>query len=1084
MNKRIVHQVFEHISRQHPEKTAVETDLATLSYSALNEQADRLAALLRQLGLRKDAIAAAFFEQRLFQLFSLLGIFKSGGIYLPLDKKYNRNHWSELYHTIQPQILLTSHDQLELVKGYNIEFGRNIPQLLDLQLNEQQQLVFTLYTFDGNTYVQTALPEFQTGFDAGIHEDDSCYIFFTSGSTGKPKAVLGKHKSLSHYIHWESGEIGVKEKDRFGQIISYSFDASLKDVFMSLINGATLCIPSEAIKADTGLLVSWMRDQQITLMHMVPTMFRIISGFNMEDDSAAAPFPALRAVMMAGEKLYNRDVLKWRRCHGEATAMYNFYGTTESTVLSTFYKIPAILTGNPADVLCVGQPISNTKILILNDRNELCRIDEKGSIYIRTPFLSKGYFKNEEQTAEKFVQNPLTTDAEIVYRTGDYGKYNTDRDVVVIGREDGMVKLNGVRIDVNSIESAILAQGQIDMIKCMIHEEDTTDAALVCFYKSAKLTVDQLRSYCAGHLSQYEQPAIIFQLDHFPVNANGKVDSVALKSSIAERLAQSGDSMEPASAVEEQLADLWKEVLKTERVSLHQGFLSLGGNSIKQFLLNAKIRMKFGVTLTIEELFVNDTIRKQAACIEGYLQTNKKVEDDRIKPVPRNTAGYPVSNEQFRIWAASQSDEASRAHNMSHTYEVHGNFEVSLFIQALMTVVSRHEALRTSFTVNDEGEVVQRVADHIDLDDVFRYVSPDENMDDDKLQGILQSFSGHVFRLSKAPLFRILLIAHGDDRYSLSTLMHHILGDYTSDQIILAELMQLYDAAQRQEPASLREITVHYKDYVHWIRKKMSGGGLTNAQQFWDKHLAGMERVAKWHKEATEPDYTGSFHYHAFKPELMKLISDYCGSTNRNPMSVLAAALGILVHKTSGQQDVVIGIPINLRSHPDLIGQVGLYLNLLPLRIRVQPQTTAGEVLEAAAKDQVQLMEHAFYPLERIIESYEEQQGYLLTDRIDLYLNFINDTGDLHNAVDGLSFHYQERALKMSKFPICFYISNEKTISFKIEYQSQLFDAAGITRLAERFCYCVEQILTDPELEVKGISLVDKKSLPTFSFNI
>lgn len=1085
MNTKVIHSVFEEYAVSHPLKIAIETATETLTYSDLNSQANRLADLLRKKGNGKEDIVATLFDNELLQIFALLGVFKSGSIYLPLDKKYKDNHWSQLYRDMRPVCLLTTVDHLDTVYRYNAIFEYVIPLIVTIEADVKGHLNFTSHQYQSGKYETIALNETFSDLNLELisEGDDANYIFFTSGSTGRPKAVLGQHKSLSHFIHWESKTLEVNGGDRLGQFTSFSFDASLRDVFVPLINGGTICIPSRETKEDSGQLAGWLAEQRITILHTIPTLFRLLIAVGITTPDLHK-YPHLRCVLLAGEKLYHKDITDWRSTYGDGCKLINLYGATESTLVKSFYVVEKELEGRASDVLPVGQPISNTIILILNAEEQLCRVGEVGHIYIRTPFLSKGYFRNEAETAEKFVQNPLITVKDIIYKTGDYGRYDAARNVIVLGREDGIVKLNGVRIDINAIEAVILESGNVDMVKCMVHEAGTLNAALACFYTSASLTEKQLRHYCGQYLSQYESPSIIFRLDEFPMNVNGKTDTVLLKESIGKRLSDTPKGQKPSGVVAQKLSELWEEVLNIEQVSVDESFIALGGNSIRQVFLRSKIRMAFNVQLSFEELFKNDTIIEQAKVISTHLDAELTLKDDHILPLPYQPEGYVLSSEQLRIWVTSQSDEESMAHNMSGAYDIQGDLDVPVLKKALQTIVERHEALRTGFTVNTAGEVVQVIFEGIQVDEVFEYILASESYSEAQLKEDLRKFSSTVFTLSCAPLFRILLIELPGNSFCFSTLMHHIIGDYTSDEVIIRELMELYHAYKNGNSIALNKISVQYKDYASWITGKLAEKSLSAEGGFWNKHLENLRRLPKWYSESQPASLKGAYYSKTLNDELVQGIRTYCAKTNRNLMGVMASALAILIHKTSGQQDIVIGVPVNLRTHPELIGQVGLYLNLLPFRVQIDSQDTLESVLRLTAENQMKLMDHSFYPFDRIVDEFEQHHKFNLIDRIDVYLNFINHTEKGDSGFGNLEINPRDRELKMSKFPICFYVSNhESRISVRVEYQTSVFDQTAVSRLTERFCSCLEQLVKMPEQYIYGVNLISRKSIPTFSLS-
>lgn len=1082
MNKKVIHTVFENTVAKYPANISVKTESRTLSYLKLNEIANKLAHTINSLNIEDKGIISVLFEERLYQLVSLLGIFKSGKVYLPLDSKYQEKHWKEMYK-LAPKVMLTSNLNHDKIKYFNKQLDYQIPFVINLSLDETNDLKITLFKLIKEEYLQEDIHigEKYNNPDFDIDGNDSSYIFFTSGSTGTPKAVLGKHKSLSHFIHWESKELEVNENDRLGQIISYSFDASLKDVFISLINGATLCIPSEDIKQDTLKLTEWILKEKITLMHMVPTMFRLLTGVGIEKEGGIKEFPSLKYILLAGEKLYNKDILNWRKFHGKKTGIYNFYGTTESTILSTYHKIENQLEGKLSDVLCVGKPISNTRVLIVNSKNEICRVNEKGSVYIRTPFLSKGYYNNEKQTLEKFIQNPLSNEKEIVYDTGDYGMYNEERDIVILGRKDGMVKLNGVRIDVNSIEKVILEIEDVSMVKCMVFKEGSIDASLVCFYKSDYTKDEDIKNYCSKFLSLYEIPSMIFKLNEFPMTANGKVDGVDLYESISERIT-SREMIEPKTEVEKVLVKLWKEVLAIENLGINNNFLFLGGNSIKQILLRTRIKKEFGVAISIEEIFLNPTIHELGQLLEDRKKKHKvKVIESIPKLEENREEGYIVSNEQMRIWVTSQSEKESIAHNMPHTYNIEGELNTELFKKALQQVVNRHEVLRTSFKLNKEGDVVQIINENIDVNLMFSYNRID-NSNTSFIDKSIADFSETLFNFEQAPLFKIMLLQLEETKFKLCTVMHHIIGDYTSDQILIKEIVDLYINFKDNKNIDLEPLKIQYKDYANWIKNRIQLNEFVKEKEFWSGCLKNLNKQSKWYNISEEQRFEGGYILRQLPKKIVVDVKELCLKHNYNLMGIMSAVLGVLVYKTTSQKNVVIGVPVNLRNHPDLLNQVGLYLNLLPLNVAIKEEDSVKDLVKETLQKQIKMIDNSFYPFDLIVDDFEQKHKENLINRIDVYVNYINHE-DSNINIENLTVYPEVRKNKKSKFPICFYISNyEESISFRIEYQVNIFSETEIEKIANRFIKCLEEFTYSPDKKIGEIDVIDKETIPSFSF--
>ncbi|MFZ0595548.1 MAG: AMP-binding protein, partial [Flavobacterium sp.] len=273
MNKKIIHTVFENIVKNQGSNIALQGEKGNISYQELNQYSNKLAHLLLNIDISKNDIVTVYFSDPRLQVISLLGAFKAGVIYLPIDKKYKKNHWEELYNTIRPKVYITSAEDLSLLHEFSDAFDYYIPYIVKLSIDSHGTLNHKIYQYSKDAYIDVTgknilsdqNPEIQ------LEDNDSNYIYFTSGSTGNPKSVLGCHKSLSHFVHWECKELGIKESDKIGLLPSFSFDASIQAIFMALINGSTLCLINSETKEDIIQLQKWIRKYNVTVLHMVPT---------------------------------------------------------------------------------------------------------------------------------------------------------------------------------------------------------------------------------------------------------------------------------------------------------------------------------------------------------------------------------------------------------------------------------------------------------------------------------------------------------------------------------------------------------------------------------------------------------------------------------------------------------------------------------------------------------------------------------------------------------------------------------------------------------------------------------------------
>ncbi|WP_027392680.1 non-ribosomal peptide synthetase [Aquimarina latercula] len=1083
MDKKVIHNVFEKVVSEKGNATAIEYDNKTISYDSLNSYANRVANLLNLRLVQKEDVVATLFNNDLIQIFSLLGIFKSGGIYIPLDKNYKINHWSVLYNKIKPKTAIVSPSELSVIEHYNTLYDYTIPEVIVLDINSNGELNYVVYRYYNDAYIEEFFEAdlLETNVNVTVSGDDSSYIYFTSGSSGKPKAVLGNHKSLSHFIHWESKELGVTDKEKVSQLISLAFDASLRDIFLPLINGAILCLVPKDIKQEPTKLSDWIKSKEITLLHTVPTMFRLLSSSScIERGVRCNKYPKLRNLLLAGEKLYNRDIINWREVYGNNTTIINLYGTTEATLVKSFYRVEKDLKGASSDVLCVGKPISNTVLLILNSDNELCRINEVGEIYIKTPFLSKGYLGDEEQTKEKFIQNPLNNDTDIIYKTGDYGKYDSDRNIIVQGRKDGIVKLNGVRSDLNSIESTILNLPQINMVKCMLDEETNSDSRLACFY-TAKLDIDckeEIRTHCLKYLSLYEIPSIFIHLESFPINANGKIDSIALKENL-KNITINENYQSATNEKEKELIRIWEEVLAIKKIGKKDNFLFLGGNSIKLIRLKSRINKVFDVSLSIQDLFTHCVLESQAELIISSTKATYK----EIKKVTESES-YPISDSQRRLWILSQFEDTSKAYNMPYSLSLKGNYNVDHFKKAVSATIERHEILRTIFKEDTSGEVKQWILDSKELD--FQIDYKDLREEEDALltaKKYISKDSYQAFDLSEGPLLRASLLRVSNELYIFYFNMHHIISDGWSIGQLIKDVMHCYKAYEKDIQPNLDELKIQYKDYANWQQLQLNTDQLKKHKEYWIENLSGDLPQLNLPGQKLRPrikTHNGRRLSTFLSTNITTELKEYCRQQEGSLFIGLLAVWNVLCYKYTSQKETIVGVPIAGRDHKDLENQIGFYVNSLALRNKMDAQESFTAFFKKVKENTLAAYDHQLYPFDRLIEDLNIKRDtsrspifdsmlvlHNVEDNYEIPLdkeysrNDITDEGAVASKLD-INIHFQE-------------IGN--ALIFTINYNTDLYDKKSIENLINHYKELLNSILSDPELTIEELGYLKQEEI-------
>lgn len=577
--KAVIHSVLEEVAERRAGEIAISSAEGSVTYAELNARANRLAhELVGRRGVAPGTVVGLHMAAGIDYVVAVLGVLKAGGAFLPLDPATPAARQQKFLTKARPSLVVVADEG----GGQSTAFDVGVP-------------VLSLGESGGAA---------ETNPPLAVGGDDACYVVFTSGSTGEPKAILGSQKGLSHFVHWEVKEFALDCAARVSLLAPPTFDVSLRDIFVPLLSGGTLCIPPADARGDARQLLDWFEAERVSLVHCVPTLFRALLGELEADERPAARLASLRHVLLAGEPLYAADVRRWRALMGERVELVNLYGPSETTLAKAFHRVREV--PDHWRTIPVGRPLPNTALFVIKD-GQLCDPGERGEIgevYISTPFMSKGYFGDPELTAEVFVQNPLSAGkTETVYRTGDLGRYLPDMSVELLGRLDNQVKVRGVRIELAEIERELREHEKIADAAVVAVETEDKQINLAAYFVAAEPVSDaELREHFGRRLPASHHPAYFVQMDDgLPRNLHGKVDRRALPPP-AELLYKRRPYEAPADETEEAVASIWGELLDLKKVGVNHGFLELGGNSLKAVQLSGRIYERFGVEVGLNEI--------------------------------------------------------------------------------------------------------------------------------------------------------------------------------------------------------------------------------------------------------------------------------------------------------------------------------------------------------------------------------------------------------------------------------------------------------------------------------------------------
>jgi amino acid adenylation domain-containing protein len=571
--------LFAQQVNQSPNSTSVVYENQSLSFQELDEKSNQLANYLIELGVKPDSLVAICMERSLEMMVGILGILKANAAYVPIDPDYPQQRIDYMLEDCKASIIL-SHSEVK------ISLPNNVVNLdTDWKRINQQ----------AKTKPATA-PK----------PNHLAYVIYTSGSTGQPKGVMNEHSGLLNRLCWAQDYFKLTPKDKVLQKTTYSFDVSVWELLWPLISGAQLIFAKPGGHKDNVYLKEVIEKEQITMLHFVPSMLEVFLS-----DLPKEACASLKQVLCSGEALKASQVELFGQKLPQ-TKLFNLYGPTEAAIDVTCWEVEP-----NAETVPIGKPVANTQIYILNQQNQPVPIGVAGEIHIGGVQVARGYLNKAELTSEKFIPNPYSkTKTERLYKTGDLGKWTEDGNIECLGRLDDQVKIRGYRIELGEIETAI---EQIKDVKqsAVLAKDDTQGNKRLVAYVVSRKAFDKSKAMTElqQKLPEYMVPQIWVELKELPLTPNGKTDRKALpEPDISEQLKD--QYVAPRNETEQKLAEIWKEILKLEKIGIHDNFFELGGHSLMALRIISGIRRAFNVEIEIIELVQHPSIIELGQIIE------------------------------------------------------------------------------------------------------------------------------------------------------------------------------------------------------------------------------------------------------------------------------------------------------------------------------------------------------------------------------------------------------------------------------------------------------------------------------------
>ncbi|HKX30700.1 MAG TPA: amino acid adenylation domain-containing protein, partial [Blastocatellia bacterium] len=944
--------VLEMIAQQwaaSSERIAVVGELEQVSYGELDRRANLLGNYLRGLGVGPEVIVGLYLGRSVEMIVAVMGVLKAGGAYLPLDTESPLERLSVMLEDAGVGVVLTERRLEERLPAF---WGE--PICLDKEWERicEEGARAPVY-----------------GPARGIEAENLAYVIYTSGSTGKPKGVMAEHKGLCNLVEAQKEAFRLGERSRVLQFASLSFDASVSEIFCTLAAGGSLHVYGRESLMPGADLVRVLREDQITAVTLPPTVLAAIS-----DDGLTN----LETVIAAGEACGEAIVDRWAR----GRRFIDAYGPTEATVCASLGECEAGSNRKPG----IGRPIANTRLYVLDYELQPVPVGVRGELYLAGVGVSRGYLGRPDLTAERFIPNPFSREeGDRLYRTGDVVRSLADRSLEFVGRADEQFKIRGYRIESGEIEAVLNGHGSVKQSVVVAKEDERGDRRLLGYVVAEEgVTAAELKIHVRERLPEYMVPSAIVMLENLPLTPSGKVDRRALPEPDGAQIAREYEA--PIGVTETALARIWAEVLKLEQVGRNDNFFELGGHSLLAVRLVERMRRE-GLDADVRTLFATPTLSALAGAV-GARSDQVDIPPNRVPPgcemitpemlplvqlspaeierivgmVPGGAANvqdiYPLAPLQEGILFHHLLGTEGDVYLTPTLLSFDTRERLDGFLQALPSVIDRHDILRTAVLWEELAEPVQVVWRQASL--IVEEVSLGPNAGDVAEQ--LQSrFDPKRYRLDirQAPLMRAYLACDArHDRWVMLLLLHHLSVDHTGLEVLLEEIQARLQGRTAQLPAPM--------PFRNFVARARLGVSREEHENFFRGMLGDVEEpTAPFGLIDVRGDGSGI-------RESGREVDARLGIRLRQKARSLGVSAASLFHlawaqvlaRVSGRDDVVFGTSLfgRMEGGEGADRVVGMLINTLPCRIRVGEESVEEGVRQTHTL-LTQLLRHEHAPL-------------------------------------------------------------------------------------------------------------------------
>ncbi|PSB30551.1 non-ribosomal peptide synthetase [Chlorogloea sp. CCALA 695] len=991
-----IHQLIETQAKLTPNAIAVIYENEQLTYSELNSRADRLACHLQQLGVKPETVVGIYLERSNLMLVAMLGILKAGGAYLPIEATSQCDRISYILEDAQVAVLLTQ------------EKLANLPNCIQLCLDDWERS-------------SDCLP-------VSITPNNLAYIIYTSGSTGKPKGVAIEHRQLCNYTNGVLEQIDLPHGASFATVSTFAADLGNTVIFAALVTGGCLHIISQERATNPVALADYFRRHAIDCLKIVP------SHLNALLTSSEDMLPS-KLLILGGETANWELVDKVQQLKPDCQIL-NHYGPTETTVGVLTYKV----ANSQSQTVPIGRPLANTQAYILDDHLQPVPIFVPGELYIGGANLARGYLNSPELTAQKFINNPFS-DTGKLYKTGDKARFHPDGSIEFLGRSDRQVKIHGFRIELAEVEAIFRQHPAIKQAVVTVCEE-----RLIAYIVAHPApTVNELRHFGLELLPEYMLPSAFVFLDAIPLTPNGKIDFKSLPVPDTRELATTYTA--PRTSQEQQLANIWAEVLKLPQVGIDSNFFELGGDSILSIQVVAKANQA-GLQLTPKHLFEHQTIAQLAAIA---ITANVTSETGLV------TGLVPLTPIQH--WFFAQNLPQPQHWNQAVLLEVTQPLDIQRLEGVIGQLLQHHDALRLRFHPRQDGWQ-QICTEPNDIVPVTR-LDLSSLLAEEQEQVILNTATELQASLDlSTSLMQVAYFDLGTEKLGkLLIIIHHLVIDGVSWRVFLEDLQTAYQQLSSGETIQLPAKTTAYKQWAEQLIEYAQTIEVRSQFDYWQQVERSSFKLPVDFANNLETNTVASAQITSVtlnQTETQALLQQVPSAYHTQVNDILLTALTLTFAQWTGEKSLL----LTLESHgrEDIFPQinlsrtVGWFTSHFPVQLSLDNDSTPGSTLKSIKEQLRNIPQHGisygilkYLSAEQLLGISQVKFNYL-----GQFDQLFADTSLFKIASQSVGATRSPHGRRSHLIEIDGMVANEQ-LQFNWTYSQSIHRAATIESLAEKF---------------------------------